>query len=252
MNTKTVTIFLFFSFLSITVLSQTKQQYAKAKVSYSVKTYLDKNSKLYKFLVQRSPELIAKRETIASEFDFSLVFNDSISIFYLEDKLYSDNSAASFAIIDTGYFGRIKQQANNYITENLQEDFGRFLVSRPYQNWELHDETKRIGDYLCFKATTFHTTTNPKGKVFKHNFTAWYTPQLPYKYGPAGYGDLPGLIIELQGERVTYGVRKIEFYEDSEESKKNRMPKLKKIKLITEEKFEELAAKDEKRRQNKD
>ncbi len=250
MNTKTVTLFLIFSLLSITVFSQTKKQYAKAKITYSVKTYMDKNSASYKFMVQNSPEFATKIETIASEFDFSLVFNDSTSIFYLEKKLFSDNNAAGIALVRTGYFGRIKQQPNNYITEELQEAFGKFLVSRPYQKWELHDDTKMIGDYLCFKATTFYTVTNPKGKVFKHDFTAWYTPQLPYKFGPAGYGNLPGLIIELQGERATYGVKKIEFYND-EESKKNEMPKLKKKKLITEEKFEELAAKDEKRWRDK-
>jgi GLPGLI family protein len=245
MNMKTIILLLTFSLLSITVLSQTKKQYVKAKVSYSVKTHIDKNLKSYKFLQKRMPELAAKRESIASEFDFSLVINDTSSIFYLEKKLFSDNDAATFALIDTGYFGRIKQQINNYITENLQEDFGKFLVSRPYQKWNLHEDTKMVGEYLCFKATTSHTTTNPKGEVFKHDFTAWYTPQIPNKFGPLGYGNLPGLIIELQGENFSYGVKKIQFYDNMK--KKNKMPRLKKLKFITEEKFEELAAKDEKR-----
>jgi len=243
MNIKTLNSLLFSFIICISSYSQTNKQYAKAKVSYSVKTYIDKNLKSYKFLQQNMPDMAAKRESIASEFDFSLIFNDTTSIFYLEKKLFSDNSAATFALGDAGYSGRIKQQSNNYITENLQEDFGKFLVSRPYQNWELFEETKMVGDYLCFKATTSYTTTNPKGKVFKHNFTAWYTPQLPYKFGPAGYGNLPGLIIELQGKRATYGVTKIKFYDDTEK----KMPNLKRKKLISEEKFEELAAKDEKR-----
>lgn len=249
MNKKTLKFLLLILFISINSFSQKKKLYAKTKVSYAVKTKLDKNKKSYKFLLQRMPDLVKKRETIVSEFDFSLMFNDTISIFFLEKKLFSDNSAAAFALIDAGYFGRIKQQPNNYITEELEEDFGKFLVSRTYQKWELHDETKQIGEYLCFKATTFHTTTNPKGKIFKHNFTAWYTPQLPYKFGPAGYGNLPGLIIELQGNKATYGVKKIQFY--NEKTKKNQMPRLKKKKLITEKKFEELAAKDEERWRNK-
>jgi GLPGLI family protein len=168
-------------------------------------------------------------------------------LFYLEQKLFSDNRAAYSAITHAGYFGRIKQQPENYITEELEEDFGKFLVSRPYQDWKLHNETKTIGDYTCFKATSFTTVTNPEGKVFKFDFTAWYTPELPYKFGPVGYGNLPGLIIELQGEGFTYGVKKIEFYDEWEESKRNEMPKLKNKKLITEEEFERLAAEDEKR-----
>lgn len=244
---KLLLITLLTNFTTFTTFSQTKKQYAKAKVSYGIELHLDKNLKSYKFLLQRMPDLAAKLEIIDSEFDFSLVFNDSTSIFYLEQKLFSDNSAAGMALPHTDYFGRIKQKKKNYITEELQEDFGKFLVSRSYQKWELHDETKMIGDYLCFKATTFYTTTNPKGKVFKRDFTAWYTPQLPYKFGPAGYGNLPGLIIELQGGKFTYGVKKIEFYDDGKESKENEIPRLKRKKLITEVEFEKLAAEDEKR-----
>ncbi|QMU65767.1 MAG: GLPGLI family protein [Flavobacteriaceae bacterium] len=251
MSIKSLNLLLSFLLINISVYSQTKKQYAKAKVSYSVKIRIDKNQEVYKIMEKYSPGLVAKAETVDSEVDFSLVFNDSISIFYLEKKLFSDNRAVGFVITNSGYFGRIKQQSKNYITEELQEAFGRFLVSRPYQKWELHDETKTIGDYLCFKATTSYTITNPKGKIFKRNFTAWYTPQLPYKFGPIGYGNLPGLIMQLQGERFSYGVEKIEFYKDNEKNKKNKMPKLKRLKLITEEKFEKLAAEDEKRWRNR-
>ena len=236
--------------ISINIYSQNKREYANAKVSYAIQIRPDKNSKIYKITEKYRPGMSDRIEKIASEFDFSLLINDSISIFLLEKKLFSDNSAAYSALGRAKYYGRIKQQPNNYITEELEEAFGKFLVSRPYQKWELHDETKTIGDYTCFKATTFYTTTNPKGKVFKHDFTAWYTPQLPYKFGPAGYGNLPGLIIELQGNEFTYGVKKIQFYDEDEKSKRNEIPKLKKKKLITEEEFERLAAEDEKRWRN--
>jgi GLPGLI family protein len=245
MNKKKLSLFLLL--ISISAFSQTEKQYAKLKVSYGIETHTDKSLQSYKFMQERDPEFVAKIETIASEFDFSLLFNDATSIFYLEDELYSDNSAAGMALAKSGYYGRIKQRTENYITEELEEDFGKFLVSRPYQKWELVEESKMIGDYACFKATTFYTVTNPEGKVFKHNFTAWYSPQLPYKFGPVGYGNLPGLIIELQGERFTYGVKKIEFYDDNEKSNGNELPELKKKKLITEEEFEALAAIDEKR-----
>lgn len=247
MNNKKINVVLFFSILSFTLNSQSDNQYIKVKASYSVNIHIDKNEEIYKFYEKYSPGLVARAETIAPEIDYSLVFNDSTSVFYIEKKLFSDNRAASFVATKSGYYGRIKQQTTNYITEELQESFGKFLVSRPYQKWELHEESKTIGDYVCFKATTFYAVTNPKGKVFKHNFTAWYTPQLPFKFGPAGYGNLPGLIIELQGDKMTYGVQKIVFYDDNEEAEKNEMPELKKKKLITEAEFEALAAIDEKR-----
>lgn len=245
-NLRIVYIFFYILFSGISVLSQNKNGYVKAKVSYSVQIHLDKQSAVYKIREEYRPGVNNRVEEVASEIDFTLLFNDATSLFYLEKKLYSDNSSVSSAMINIKYYGRIKQQPQNYITEELEEAFGKFLVSRPYQTWELHDETKTIGEYLCFKATTSYTITTPQGKVFKHSFTAWYSPELPYKFGPAGYGNLPGLIIELQGRDFTYGVKKIEFY-NNEETKENEMPKLKRKRQITEEEFERLAAEDEKR-----
>lgn len=237
--------------LSINVSGQSKKTYSNAKITYGINIHLDKNSDVYKIHEKFMPGLVSKAEKADEEVDFILVVNDTISIFYMEKKLFSDNRAIDFVIGESGFFGRVKQYPNKYLTEELQEDFGKFLVSRSYNKWQLLDETKKIGDYLCFKATTFNTIVNSKGKVFKHNFTAWYAPQLPYNFGPAGYGNLPGLIIELQSEKFTYGVKKIEFYEKDLKSKENLMPKLKNKKLITEDEFEKLAAEDEKRWRSK-
>jgi GLPGLI family protein len=250
MNRKMLNFLLYFLILNTSILAQTNSQNAIAKVSYAVQIHLDKDKEIYKIHQEFSPGLVASAELVDSEVNYFLVFSDSSSTFYIEKKLYSDNRAASFVIRNARYYGKIKQQSNNFITEELQEDFGKFLVSRPYQKWEFHDETKKIGDYLCFKATTYHTVTSPQGKVFKYDFTAWYSPQLPYKFGPAGYGNLPGLIIELQGDSFTYGVTKIDFYENLQ-NEEIEMPKLKKLKLISEEEFEALAAEDEKRRQKR-
>lgn len=63
----------------------------------------------------------------------------------------------------------------------------------------------------------------------------------------AGFGDLPGLIIELQSDDYTYGVKKIKFFDKEQKNKENEIPRLKRKKLITEEEFEKLAAEDEKR-----
>jgi GLPGLI family protein len=250
MNRKMLNFLLYFCIVEFTALSQTDNKYAKVKVSYGITAYLDKDVSKHQFLLRTFPEVAPKMESVSSEFDFTLIFDDSLSIFYAEKKIYSDNRVAKLVGLHIEYFGRIKQLPKKYITEELQEDFGKFLVSRPYQKWEFHDETKKIGDYLCFKATTYHTVTSPQGKVFKYDFTAWYSPQLPYKFGPAGYGNLPGLIIELQGDSFTYGVTKIDFYENLQ-NEEIEMPKLKKLKLISEEEFEALAAEDEKRRQKR-
>ena len=102
--------------------------------------------------------------------------------------------------------------------------------------WVLEKEQKMIGNYLCFKATaqlkkpktmtsawrnaekdSNQTKENDAKQEDKdgesdkkvekldevvvnaevETITAWYTPQIPVSHGPAEYGGLPGLILEL-------------------------------------------------------
>lgn len=217
-----------------------KAQEVNGKVTYKVIRHIDKNDIKENLL----KSTFNNYKDISEEFEFSLIFNKEAAVFFMIDKLYSNQVSAMITKVNTNYFGRIAYHKDYYLEESLEEDFGKFLVKRLYQNWTLHEHTKLIGDNLCFKATTSYKVTNPKGKEVTYNFTAWYAPQLPFKYGPLGYGNLPGLILELQAENYTYGVSKIEF---SKDENKFKMPKLKKLKLITEKEFESLAAIEEKR-----
>ena len=89
-------------------------------------------------------------------------------------------------------------------------------------DWKLIDETKKIGDFNCFKAETIIPVSHkekqayeeflkrqeekktsglfdmpePKDKVI----TAWYFPEVPVSFGPNNYFGLPGLILELDEE----------------------------------------------------
>ena len=88
------------------------------------------------------------------------------------------------------------------------------MIKKPLKsNWQLHDETKFIGDYLCYKATNVYRVEN-EVRVFNHPVVAWYCPKLPYNYGPNGYSNLPGLILELQERNVVFGATKIDLDSD--------------------------------------
>ncbi|GAA0729136.1 hypothetical protein GCM10009430_38950 [Aquimarina litoralis] len=61
------------------------------------------------------------------------------------------------------------------------------------QEWLLTKETKKIDQYLCYKAIL-----NNSKKIVE----AWYTNKIKAPYGPKGYYGLPGLILELkEGEK---------------------------------------------------
>lgn len=77
--------------------------------------------------------------------------------------------------------------------------------------WVIQEEQKMIGNYLCFKATRMKIM-GAKGDV-GHPVVAWFCPELPYAFGPLEYGDLPGLILELQTVTVLFGARTVSFLE---------------------------------------
>lgn len=107
-------------------------------------------------------------------------------------------------------------------------------------NWTMHNETKVIDNYVCYKATNVNIIENDSGKIFRHPVVAWYCPQLPYNYGPNGYGNLPGLILELQVRNVVFGVKKIDFNSELDFD----LPFLKNIKTVTLKEFNEKIEED--------
>ena len=123
---------------------------------------------------------------------------------------------------------RFNRSANDLLFKNIKnstfvnkkETFGKvFLIidSITKYDWKLEKETKMIGNHLCLKATTEAVVKNrmsrfrrfsKKAKNKKNDstkvnlpkktkITAWYAPEIPVANGPAEYGGLPGLILQL-------------------------------------------------------
>lgn len=65
--------------------------------------------------------------------------------------------------------------------------FKKVAETTPKIPWELSDETKKIGDITCYKATAPF-----RGR----NYTAWYASNIALPYGPWKLQGLPGIILE--------------------------------------------------------
>lgn len=168
-----------------------------------------------------SPEDIIKNKVFDAmiktdtNLEYVLNFKKNVSLFKLKDGLDKDsNSTKSYSLA-----AKLSGGAGNYYTNikndkivNQLNNFGEtYLINSKVSsiNWDLSKETKKIGKFSCYKATT-KTKRNGRKGVYYTTITAWYCPDLPAQHGPVGYAGLPGLILELNhNNKVIYKLKEI-------------------------------------------
>jgi len=186
---------------------------------------------------------IADRMRGMFEKSYILTFDREASIFKEEEVLEAPGKAGF-----GGWWGsfssgpQYKNIRNNQFIQD-QEFFGRqFLITDSLQNleWKIGTETKKIGQYLCLKATATKEvdefdwrsmrgknrgkkgqdktkTDSTKAKSVTDEIevpktikvVAWYTPQIPVNQGPGEFWGLPGLILEVNADQTTILCSKI-------------------------------------------
>lgn len=163
-------------------------------------------------ITKTNSEIIGIMNFSNSNFQYILEFNDNESIFKLDDKLNLDTNDLRLSKMFGGngvYYSNSKKEENFRQVDSFGD---LFLINLGYNlnEWELLNETKKIGEFLCYKAITVKIVENRK--IFKKQITAWYYPEISVPFGPIGYGGLPGLIIELSVENeATYSLQKLEL-----------------------------------------
>lgn len=170
-----------------------------------------------------------------SKVNFGLLINSNSSKFYNLSSLNSEESFDEEKIVlsFSNYSGIVFNCNDSVFKQSSLLGNNIYSKEASKKNWELHNDTKLIDNYLCYKATTIYKVSNGE-KIFNHPVTAWYCPALPYKFGPNGYGNLPGLILELQVRNVLFGITKIDLNTNIELD----LSILKKAKILTEEELE--------------
>ncbi|TWO33499.1 GLPGLI family protein [Seonamhaeicola sediminis] len=189
---------------------------------------------------QQQKNQIAARLKNRLEKTFTLTFNKVESIFEEVEVL----DAISGATDSWGKNFRAGNQYKNVKEKKLiqeQEFYGkRFVIEDKIQdfNWNLGTETKKIGQYTCYKAVALVPAHNlewwsfswskmrnrkaneqevpddqNKDEVLNEgvetemvNMTqivAWYTLQIPLSHGPLEFSGLPGLILEVNYNGTT-------------------------------------------------
>lgn len=189
---------------------------------------------------------------------YSLTFNKMESAFEEEQKLEPIRKSDSGMTISISRGGKkyMDRKVKKQIFE--EEIFEKeYLITDELKNWDwqLKKETKKIGEYFCYKAVTiikvstaqkeeyqdylknkFNLRTNlfpmnePKDKIV----SAWYTLEIPVNHGPGKYSGLPGLILELNDGEVTFLCNKVVL--NSEAKVKIKAPHTGKV--LTQKEFD--------------
>ncbi|WP_203257589.1 GLPGLI family protein [Hyunsoonleella ulvae] len=180
---------------------------------------------------------IAARLKNRLEKKYILTFNKEASVYDEYEKL----DAMSGATDSWGKNFTPGEQYKNVKTKAFiqeQEFYGKkFLVNDALLqiDWKMGTETKKIGNYTCFKATamipnskmafwefSWSKLRQEQGETDEENseetkdieepmteVTAWYTPQIPVSQGPSEFWGLPGLILEVSSGSTTMLCSKI-------------------------------------------
>ena len=156
--------------------------------------------------------LVAGSDEALKLMSYSLVVHQKLSLFEIsDDETKLKNYFARISATDDKYLivnDSTYQLMNNRIAKKLA------VIVPPKINWILENESKIINGYNCYKAKIelpWRNGAAMNGGKPTYFVTAWYCPKIPIKHGPKGFGNLPGLILELQDNKVTFQATTVTF-----------------------------------------
>jgi GLPGLI family protein len=215
----------FFVFLLAIITATTfSQKNFQGKATYMSKTTMDM-SRFGKMSEQQKKQRLARFKSFLEK-TYTLTFNKTASSFKEDVKLDAPGASGPSWGKSNGQGSIYKNTKDKKMIEDVEQFSKRFLVTEDMEpsQWEMGIETKKIGQYTCYKATLVKEDKNIDwGSIFsrrgnkkkdstntKENkpakkmltVTAWYTPQIPVSTGPDTYYGLPGLILELNAGRT--------------------------------------------------
>jgi GLPGLI family protein len=153
---------------------------------------------------------------------YQLLFNEEITSFSLEDSMTDEGHSEFYNALAKTYISYVDfyfDYKNQKELEYLSD--GTLLEQKiPKLNWQITSESKTIDQYECYKATySFNYFSSRDKKNQTRTIIGWFAPSLPFAYGPKNFHGLPGLILELTENTITFLASKIELSESPIEIK---------------------------------
>ena len=193
---------------------------------------------------------------------YILTFDKTASIYKEEEKLDQNTGGRGgmrFMMMGSGASGKYYKNIQTKTSAKENEFSGKnFLIKdalKTYE-WKMEQETKMIGNNMCFKATTiiempanannfrFGRRNNDNKEEEKEEVektelvpvTAWYSIDIPVSHGPGDYWGLPGLILEINAGNTQILCTKIVM----NPKEKADISEPTKGKVVTEKEYDEI------------
>ena len=194
------------------------------------------SSKAFSELMVSKSELESNLKLVT----LSLLYNENEMKFYISktSAIVNDDIDSSLLMTDVqGVYHRKNNSDDLYVEIEKYGEEENFIIKKKFiTDWKLTEEKKIICGYECLKATCILKVDYGDNNINTlYPLTAWYCPQLKYSYGPKGYGNLPGMILETDENFIIYSAVKINADKSTE---KISLPTNKKI--IAESKMYDL------------
>lgn len=156
------------------------------------------NDSCYHFKVEYVMQLNFYSST---SYDASLYFNKSYSLFEYKETVFENEDIERAKEHELNKIIIIHDKSLRYIANNREKNetiefLGGFNKNEFYEveetiptiEWTIAEETKKINQHNCSKATC-----NFRGR----NYTVWFTTEIQTSFGPLKLNGLPGLILEV-------------------------------------------------------
>lgn len=230
----------FLYLIPFTISSQNQGRvYYKAEFIQTSSDRMKDIEKTKPFLYKKSVETDEKIAFLFKDTEFILKFKDDETTFKVAPTVAHDKDKFfPMLLIMTGTDGIIYQNLKTKEYIKQQKGFGKtYLIKEEPLDWRIHNESKKIGKYTCYKATAEVINKAVIEEKIIWNTTVWFTPEIPVASGPRGYGGLPGLILEANfNDFIHFFVTKL----DLSPKKEVKIKKPVKGISISEEEFIEL------------
>lgn len=155
-----------------------------------------------------------------ADYKAMLIFNNNTSLYITRQdslegghqyKINTYNSGEStfmqtYATNEVGFRYYNDKRKDSFYSRDI--GFRMVKEKTPDISWNLTPESKKIGNFVCKKATAMF-----RGR----NYTAWYSPEIPLPYGPWKLQGLPGLILEAYdtNKEIFWYFKSIEYPSNS-------------------------------------